>query len=102
MGVLIILLVLGILATARLTRFIVEDRLAVSWRRAVIRKWGEDSLGSYLIHCPWCMSLWIGIPVIGTSVLLPHFFPSLTYWFVAALGILAASYITGLLSKLEE
>lgn len=102
MGVLIILLVLGIVATARVTRLVVEDRLTVSWRRAVIRKWGEESLQSYLIHCPWCMSIWIGVVIMMPSLILTGYFPWLGIWFMAALSVPAASYITGLLSKLEE
>ena len=102
MGVLIILLMLGIVATARLTRLIVVDQLTVSWRRAVIRKWGEGSLQSYFIHCPWCMSIWWGLLILPPSLLLPYFFPWLGIWFMAALAIPVASYVTGLLSKLEE
>jgi peptidoglycan/LPS O-acetylase OafA/YrhL len=92
---LIIGLILGALTVARATRFLVADRLTVGWRRWVVTKWGTESLPSYLVHCPWCMSLWIAIPVMPVAVLFPN------KWVLAALAILPASYITGLLAKAE-
>jgi uncharacterized protein DUF1360 len=95
MDMLIIGLILGALTVARLTRLLVADRLTVGWRRWVVNRWGPDSLPSYLAHCPWCMSLWIAIPVMPVAVLFPN------KWVIAALAILPASYITGLLAKAE-
>ncbi len=92
---LIISLILAILTVARATRLVVTDRITVKWRRWVVNKWGEDSLPSYLAHCPWCMSLWIAIPVMPVAVLFPN------KWVIAALAILPASYLTGLLAKAE-
>jgi hypothetical protein len=100
MEVLIILLVLAVLAVARITRLLVEDRLTVAYRRWTINRWGENSLPAYLVHCPWCMSIWIAALVMPVSILLPYFFPWLTIYFVAALAIPAASFCTGLLTKL--
>jgi hypothetical protein len=102
MGVLIILLVLGILATARLTRLFVSDRLTAPFRRYVVQKWGEGSLQSYFVHCPWCMSMWWGALVMLPTMLLTYFFSWLGIWFIAALSVPVASHITGLLSRLEE
>jgi hypothetical protein len=95
MRMLIISLTLAILTVARATRLVVTDRITVRWRRWVVTKWGEDSLPSYLAHCPWCMSLWIAIPVMPVAVLFPN------KWVIAALAILPASYLTGLLAKAE-
>jgi hypothetical protein len=95
MDMLIIGLILAALTVARATRLLVTDRITVGWRRWVVNKWGPDSLSSYLVHCPWCMSLWIAIPVMPVAVLFPN------KWVLAALAILPASYITGLLSKAE-
>ena len=92
---LIISLILAALTVARATRLLVADRITVGWRRWVVTKWGEDSWGSYLVHCPWCMSLWLAIPVMPVAVLFPN------KWVIAALAILPASYITGLLAKAE-
>jgi hypothetical protein len=89
--VLLISLVLGVLAVARVTRLIVEDRVLVGLRQWVIRRWGEDSKPAYLILCPWCMSIWVSLPIMPVAVLFPN------RWVVAALAILAASMVTGLL-----
>lgn len=95
MAMLIISLILAILTVARATRLVVTDRITVGWRRWVVTKWGADSLPSYLAHCPWCMSLWIAIPVMPVAVLFPN------KWVIAALAVLPASYLTGLLAKAE-
>jgi hypothetical protein len=95
MGMLIIGLILGVLTVARLTRLVVTDRLGVDLRRWVVNKWGAESLPSYLVHCPWCMSMWFAIPVMPVAVLFPN------KWVLAALAIPPASYITGLLAKAE-
>lgn len=82
---------LGLLAVARLTRLVVEDRVAIALRQWVVRKWGEDSKPAYFIHCPWCTSLWISAPVMAAASLYPN------RWVIAALAIPAASMVTGLL-----
>lgn len=93
---LIISVVVGFLATARITRLLVEDRLTVAWRRWVVRRWGEDSLPSYFVHCPWCMSMWLAAPIMVPAALFPN------KWVIAALAIPAASLVTGLLLSREE
>jgi len=52
MSMLLISLVLGFLAVARITWFLVEDRLSLKYRAWVTRKWGEQSLASYFVYCP--------------------------------------------------
>lgn len=88
-------LVLGIAAVARLTRFIVEDQLAIGIRRYVVNKWGEESMLSYFVHCPWCVSIWWSVPVMPVAVLYPN------QWVIAALAIPAASLVTGLIFSKE-
>ncbi len=92
---LIISLILAALTVARTTRLLVTDRITAVGRRWVVNKWGAGSAASYFVHCPWCMSLWIAIPVMPVAVLFPN------KWVIAALAILPASYITGLLAKAE-
>lgn len=82
---------LGLLAVTRLTRLIVEDRIAIALRQWTVRKWGEDSKPAYLIHCPWCVSLWVSAPVMAAASLYPN------RWVIAALAIPAASMVAGLL-----
>lgn len=90
-GVLWISLLLGLLAVARITRLIVEDRLLVGVRQWAVRKWGEDSKPAYLLHCPWCMSIWVSVPVMPVAIIFPN------RWVVAALAIPAAAMVAGLL-----
>ncbi len=93
---LILSLVVAMLAVSRLTMLLVDDKLTVGYRRWVVRKWGEESMMSYLVHCPWCTSIWVAIPVMPVAVLFPN------QWTVAALSIPAASLVAGLLSKARE
>jgi hypothetical protein len=95
MYVLMISLVVAVLAVARITRLLVDDRITIAWRRWVINKWGEESLPSYLVHCPWCMSIWVAIPTMPCAVLFPN------VWVIAALAIPAASMVAGLLNSGE-
>jgi hypothetical protein len=94
MAMLIIALVLGVLTVARLTRLIVADQITTGVRRWVVTKWGAESMPSYFIHCPWCMSIWLS-PIAGAAALFPN------RWVIGALALGAASYLTGLLSQLE-
>lgn len=90
-AVILLSLVLGLLAVARLTRLIVEDQVSIALRQWVVRRWGEDSKLAYLIHCPWCTSLWISAPVMTVATLYPN------RWVVAGFATLAGSMVTGLL-----
>jgi hypothetical protein len=89
-------LVVAALTVARLTRLLVSDKLTVGLRQWVVRKWGPDSRFSYLIHCPWCISIWVSIPLMPVAVLFPN------RWVIAVLAIPAASYIAGFLANREE
>lgn len=86
-------LVVAALAVARITRFLVEDFLTNGYRRWVVNKWGDESLMSYLVHCPWCTSMWVGIPIMPVAVIWPN------VWIVSVLSIPAASMVSGLLVK---
>ena len=92
-------LVLVTLAMARLTRLITADTLMLPFRRWVINRTGEDSGFSYLVHCSWCTSMWVSFPgaIAWALLMLP-----MSQWWLAAPASLAMSYITGLLSQLEE
>lgn len=102
----ILTVLLVILATHRITTFIVSDKLIEGPREAIQmwaeRRWLEKHPGveesdtwqsklAYLLSCPWCVSPWVGGAVtLGTmwTVGLPS--PILVW--------LAASSVTGLLS----
>jgi hypothetical protein len=93
MGVLIISLVLGFLAVARITRLLTDDQLTVGYRRWVVKRYGPESLPSYLVHCPWCTSVWVAAPVMPVAVFFPYI------WVIALLAIPAASMVAGLMNQ---
>jgi uncharacterized protein DUF1360 len=88
-------LIVGALAVTRITRFLVEDKLAVGYRQFFVRRFGKDSLVAYLIHCPWCTSFWVAIPIMLSATAWPN------RWVIAALAPWAASQIAGLLLDRE-
>ena len=88
---LVVTLIAATLAVARVTRFLVEDRLALPYRRWAVNRFGEDGLISYLVHCPWCTSIYVATPVMPAAVLWPN------HWVLMAYAIPAASMVAGLL-----
>lgn len=96
-------IVLMILATARVTRFITRDVLFEAPRNAVVswlmRK--EDSAVrakiAYLIVCDWCASVYVGAAGAGAWYTWGETMP-----FMAISLALAASYVTGLLASLQN
>lgn len=96
MSVLILSLAVAMLAVTRVSMFIVNDQLTVGLRRWVVRRWGEASMPTYLIHCNWCISIWVAAPIMMVAGLFPH------PWVIAILSIPAASLAAGLLSQLRE
>jgi hypothetical protein len=52
-------LVLVILATARVVRFVCFDYLSKDLRLWVLDKFGEQSKIAYLVHCQWCVAIWV-------------------------------------------
>lgn len=66
----LITLALYVLATARLTRLIMEDEIARTPRKWILRRAAKDSLRRYLFTCAWCLSIWS--PFAAAYVLVPH------------------------------
>lgn len=52
-------LAVDVLATERLTRLVVEDEITKNLRYRVMGKF-PDSKVSYLVNCPYCVSVWAG------------------------------------------
>lgn len=50
-------------ATTRLTRLVVEDEITRELRELVERITGSDSKLTYLVNCPYCVSVWAGAAV---------------------------------------
>jgi hypothetical protein len=95
MAMLLISLVLGLLAVTRLTKLLVDDRLMLSYRVWVRKKWGEDSLAAYFVDCPWCTSMWVGALVMPWTVLYPN------RWVMSVTAIIASSLVAGLILDRE-
>lgn len=78
----------------------VDDRLTLSFRQQVIRRFGAEHLMGYLVTCPWCVS-----PYIATVVAIPAVWWGLDFlpWHVrlvlSALLIPTASEVAGHLTK---
>ena len=85
-------LTVGALATFRLTRLLVEDKIAEPVRDRL----AEDAEGrlAYFVTCPWCVSVWVGAGWVGLTAAAPR---------VARLAgaALAWSAVSGLLSSWE-
>lgn len=77
-----------ILATYRLTKLIMEDKITEDFRNLIYEKFPKDSKLSYLIGCPWCVSIWAGATIFTLRRISPE-----TANIVS--GLLAASAVTG-------
>jgi len=93
MGVIVTCLVVAVLAVARMTRLLCLDELTVGYRQWVVRKWGKDSKLTYMVHCVWCTSFWLALPVMTVSVMYPN------RWVLLAFAPWAASMVAGMLNK---
>lgn len=93
----LITLALLLLATTRVTRAIVNDKIADPIRTWVVRRNGENGWWTYLFHCPWCMGWWIAAPAGALATWpgeLSHVLP-LPAWLTFLTAWAAISYATG-------
>ena len=84
------------LATYRLTKLVIDDKITEGPREYVFAHAGDPSVSkiSYLITCPWCVSIYAGLALsLGDTV-----FPRTTT--LIARG-LAFSAITGIIAERE-
>jgi hypothetical protein len=98
------IIVLTILAVARVTRFITTDALFDGPRRWVISRLmptgGESAWRNkiaYLIVCDWCSSVYVGVGAAGAYWTWGETMP-----YMMTCLALAASYATGLLASLTN
>lgn len=77
-----------IVATYRLTKLIMEDRITEDLRALVYVNFPRDSKVSYLMGCAWCVSIWAGAAIFTLRKVSPE-----TANIVS--GMLAASAVTG-------
>ncbi len=90
------LLVLA-LSTARGTRLVVEDYITEPLRKAVVRRFGEESKITYLVHCTLCTSIWVG----GIAALFACLVLGVSWWWLVPLA-LAFSQVAVLSAQLDR
>lgn len=81
-------LALDIVATYRLTKLVMEDKIAEDFRDYIYEKFPRDSKISYFIGCPWCVSIWAAAVIVVVRKLSPEAADAVS-------TILAASAATG-------
>jgi hypothetical protein len=93
-----LLVVVTVLAVARLTRLVTVDYLLHPLRERVAARFGPDGNVAYLVSCPWCLSVWLAGPVVAVAVAWPD-----NRVVQAVMVALAASHVAGLLiAELES
>lgn len=83
-----LLIILAVLAVARLTHLVTTDFIT-DRPRAWLGQHAPTSI-AYLVTCPWCLSMYLGFAVAVPVMLWPHHL-----YVQIPLVALAASYITG-------
>ena len=86
-------LAIDALATYRLVKLVKDDKITEPVRDRVVAAQGppDQSKVSYLVHCPWCLSIYFGTAITLGRRLWPR--PT-----SLAARVLALSSITGLAS----
>lgn len=100
------IIILALLAVARITRLITTDVLFDAPRRRVLN-WLTDrgratdrpvrGAIAYLIVCDWCASVYVGAAVAGAYAAWGETMP-----FMVVCMALSASYVTGFLASVTE
>ena len=91
------IIVLTILAVARVTRLVTTDVLTETprvWLTLRLESWPRIQ---YLIHCDWCASVYT-----GAAGAVAYAAWGETLWFMAVVLALSASYATGFLASITE
>lgn len=82
------LLTLG--ATARVTRLITDDYITRHARAWVIYRFGPNHDLTYLVGCPWCLSIWLAGPAFTGA----YFYGHTAAWVIVC-AALTASWVIG-------
>lgn len=76
--------VLAALVVVRVTRLLTIDQLFAPWRSWWLDRYGVNGF-VYLLHCPWCLSVWLGVAAAAV-----------VEWLAPAPGVHAAVNVAGL------
>jgi hypothetical protein len=89
-------LIIGGLATYRLSKVFVDDQILNGFRNLLWRRFPpETNKFGYLFTCMWCMSIWTASLIVVSSIIIP------TITLYVSL-VLALSAIAGLLAAYES
>lgn len=82
------------LAVHRLTKLVIDDHITEPLRNKVYERFGDPSESkiSYLVGCPWCVSVYMGLGVSVARTVAPGVWRPLAY-------ALALSSLTGLIEE---
>lgn len=83
-------LITDVIATYRLTKLVMEDKVTEDLRSLVYDKLPRESMLVYFISCPWCVSIWAGAAIFTLRRISPE-----TADIVS--GLLTASAVTGVI-----
>ncbi len=76
------------LATARVTRLVVSDQISISLRQKIVAKSGADGWFTYLVHCPFCVSVWLSGAASAYWILLAD-----VSWWLYPPAVFAMAYL---------
>ena len=86
----IIRLIIDIVATYRLTKLILDDKITEKFRNLLFEKYPpRSSMIGFLFTCPWCISIWAAAGIFLLRRIDPEFTDYVS-------GLLTASAITGI------
>lgn len=88
---------LTVLAVARLTRLVTEDKILEKPRDWVLDRVDPLGMLTYLLGCPWCVSVYLGAAAAPVA----YYWGESPYVVIPALA-LTASYVSGFLANFTE
>ena len=86
--------ILALGTTCRITRFVVKDTLASSFRIWVADRFGEESKPAYLVTCSWCTSMWVAGGVAPLAYYLAE-----SAWIQIPAMAMTLSYLSGIAAR---
>lgn len=89
-------LVITALAVMRITRIVALDKITIPIRRWVLEKNGDTGNWTFLIHCPLCVSFWVGAVVAPL-----YWFFGRSPWFLIPALALAFAQLVIMVHKAE-
>lgn len=104
MSLWVTVLVLAVLAAARVTRLVVGDTITFPLRDWAARHDHGPRTPVHWLHglitCPWCFGFWVCLAAVLVAwQIAPH--PVMPSWFAVPAETLAASYLVGLVAGWE-